>query len=152
MPTEELKRDPLHISGRLGRASHAVRPGARFWRGAIGQRRCLDGVANLRRLKKRTGEGRARALAAGVCFGRKPKLSDFQRKEALSRRGNGETLAQIARSYAVSYDLEVVAEAEMAKKRRLPRVRGLLGPAALRSKRPIRKKSKPEHRKKVRPR
>ena len=40
----------------------------------------------------------------------------------------------------------------MAKKRRLPRVRGLLGPAALRSKRPIRKKSKAEHRKKVRPR
>ena len=35
----------------------------------------------------------------------------------------------------------------MAKKRRLPRVRGLLGPAALRSKRPIRKKSEPEHRK-----
>ena len=81
------------------------RTGRAFWRGAIGQRRCLDGVANLRRLKKRTGEGRARALAAGVRFGRKPKLSDFQRNEALSRRGNGETLAQIARSYAVSVSM-----------------------------------------------
>ena len=56
-------------------------------------------------IRERTGEGRARALAAGVRFGRKPKLSDFQRKEALSRRGNGETLAQIARSYAVSVSM-----------------------------------------------
>jgi hypothetical protein len=34
-----------------------------------------------------------------------PKLSDFQRKEAMARRGNGETLAQIARSYAVSVSM-----------------------------------------------
>ena len=40
----------------------------------------------------RGGPGRGR-----VRFGRKPKLSDFRRKETLSRRGNGETLAQIAR-------------------------------------------------------
>jgi DNA invertase Pin-like site-specific DNA recombinase len=56
-------------------------------------------------IRERTGEGRARALAAGVRFGRKPKLSDFQRKEAAARRGNGETLAQIARSYAVSVSM-----------------------------------------------
>jgi len=64
----------------------------------------LAAIAEFERelIRERTGEGRARALAAGVRFGRKPKLSDFQRKEALSRRGNGETLAQIARSYAVS--------------------------------------------------
>jgi Recombinase len=36
---------------------------------------------------------------------RKPKLSAFQRKEAMARRGNGETLAQIARSYAVSVSM-----------------------------------------------
>jgi hypothetical protein len=41
----------------------------------------------------------------GVRFGLKPKLSDFQRKEALARRGNGETLAQIAQSYAVSVSM-----------------------------------------------
>lgn len=64
----------------------------------------LAAIAEFERelIRERTGEGRARALAAGVRFGRKPKLSDFQRKEALSRRGNGATLAQIARSYAVS--------------------------------------------------
>jgi hypothetical protein len=41
----------------------------------------------------------------GVRFGRKPKLSDFQRKEAMARRDNGETLAQIAQSYAVSVSM-----------------------------------------------
>ena len=41
----------------------------------------------------------------GVRFGRKPKLSDFQRKEAMARRDNGETLAQIARSCAVSVSM-----------------------------------------------
>ena len=67
----------------------------------------LAAIAEFERelIRERTGEGRARALAAGVRFGRKPKLSDFQRKEALSRRGNGETLAQIARSYAVSVSM-----------------------------------------------
>ena len=67
----------------------------------------LAAIAEFERelIRERTGEGRARALAAGVRFGRKPKLSDFQRKETLSRRGNGETLAQIARSYAVSVSM-----------------------------------------------
>jgi DNA invertase Pin-like site-specific DNA recombinase len=67
----------------------------------------LGGLAEFERelIRQRTGEGRARALAAGVRFGRKPKLSDFQRKEAAARRGNGETLAQIARSYAVSVSM-----------------------------------------------
>ncbi len=53
-------------------------------------------------IRERTGEGRKRAQAAGLKFGRKPKLSDFQRKEALKRRAAGETLAEIARTYAVS--------------------------------------------------
>jgi hypothetical protein len=44
-------------------------------------------------------------MAAGIRFGRKPRLSDFQRKEAIARRGNGETLAQIAWSYAVSVSM-----------------------------------------------
>ena len=38
-------------------------------------------------------------------FGRKPKLSDYQRKEALRRRANGETLAEIAKSYAVDVSM-----------------------------------------------
>jgi hypothetical protein len=40
-----------------------------------------------------------------VKFGRKPKLSDYQRKEALRRRANGETLAEIAKSYAVDVSM-----------------------------------------------
>ena len=48
----------------------------------------LGGLAEFERelIRQRTGEGRARALAAGVRFGRKPKLTDHQRKEAMSRR------------------------------------------------------------------
>jgi DNA invertase Pin-like site-specific DNA recombinase len=67
----------------------------------------LGGLAEFERelIRQRTGEGRARALANGVRFGRKPKLSDFQRKEAVARRDNGETLAQIARSCAVSVSM-----------------------------------------------
>jgi DNA invertase Pin-like site-specific DNA recombinase len=52
-------------------------------------------------IRERTGEGRKRAMANGVKFGRKCKLSDYQRKEAIKRRGAGETLAAIAASYGV---------------------------------------------------
>ena len=44
-------------------------------------------------------------MKEGVKFGRKPKLSDFQRKEALERRAAGETLAEIAKSYAVDVSM-----------------------------------------------
>jgi DNA invertase Pin-like site-specific DNA recombinase len=51
----------------------------------------------------RTSEGRKRAQARGVRFGRKPKLSDYQIKEALARREAGEPLVDIGRSYGVSH-------------------------------------------------
>ena len=51
----------------------------------------------------RTADGRARAQARGVRFGRKPKLSQFQIAEALRRRADGEPLADIGRSYGVSH-------------------------------------------------
>jgi DNA invertase Pin-like site-specific DNA recombinase len=51
----------------------------------------------------RTAEGRKRAQARGVRFGRKPKLSPFQIQEALARRANGEALSDIGRSYGVSH-------------------------------------------------
>jgi len=51
----------------------------------------------------RTADGRARAQARGVQFGRKPKLSQFQIAEAIRRRDNGELLADIGRSYGVSH-------------------------------------------------
>jgi DNA invertase Pin-like site-specific DNA recombinase len=40
-------------------------------------------------------------MANGIKFGRKPKLSAYQRTEAIKRRAAGETLAEIAKSYAV---------------------------------------------------
>jgi len=51
----------------------------------------------------RTSEGRTRAKARGVKFGRPMKLSEYQIKEALSRRANGESLVDIGRSYGVSH-------------------------------------------------
>ena len=57
------------------------------------------------RIRERTGEGRTRAMANGVKFGRKRKLSDYQRAEAIKRRDAGETLAAIAKSYGVAISM-----------------------------------------------
>jgi DNA invertase Pin-like site-specific DNA recombinase len=65
----------------------------------------LGGLAEFERelIRARTGEGRARAKARGVKMGRKPKLTDHQKREAIKRRNHGdETLAEIGRSYNVS--------------------------------------------------
>jgi len=51
-------------------------------------------------IRVRTGEGRERAKAKGVKMGRKPKLTDHQKRAAIRRRDHGaETLAEIGRSY-----------------------------------------------------
>jgi DNA invertase Pin-like site-specific DNA recombinase len=65
----------------------------------------LGGLAEFGRhlILARTTEGRKRAQARGVKFGRKPKLTPHQQREALERRARGETLVDIARSYAVSH-------------------------------------------------
>jgi DNA invertase Pin-like site-specific DNA recombinase len=56
-----------------------------------------------RRITERTARGRADAKAKGVKFGRKPKLTPHQKREAIKRRDkDGETLRSIARSYNVS--------------------------------------------------
>jgi hypothetical protein len=44
-----------------------------------------------------------RAWAHGVLFGRPPKLTPHQRRDAMGRRDAGETLTDIARSYNVSH-------------------------------------------------
>jgi DNA invertase Pin-like site-specific DNA recombinase len=65
----------------------------------------LGGLAEFERhlILSRTAEGRTRAQANGVRFGRKPSLTAFQRAEALRRRAAGETLVEIARSFNVSH-------------------------------------------------
>jgi len=65
----------------------------------------LGGLAEFERelIRARTGEGRERAKANGVRMGRKPKMTDHQKREAIKRRDrDGETLAEIGRSYNVS--------------------------------------------------
>jgi DNA invertase Pin-like site-specific DNA recombinase len=63
----------------------------------------LAGFATFERhlIKARTDDGRKRAKDRGVPFGRPRKLTQDQRQEALQRLANGETLVDIARTFAV---------------------------------------------------
>src|SRR5215469_16774750 len=65
----------------------------------------LGGLAEFERhlILTRTTEGRKRAQARGVKFGRKQKLTPHQRQEALARREAGEALTAIGRTYNVSH-------------------------------------------------
>jgi DNA invertase Pin-like site-specific DNA recombinase len=65
----------------------------------------LGGLAEFERslILARTSEGRTRAMANGVQFGRKHKLTSHQKQEARRRRENGETQQDIAKSYNVSH-------------------------------------------------
>jgi DNA invertase Pin-like site-specific DNA recombinase len=64
----------------------------------------LGGLAEFERelILARTGDGRARAKARGVRFGRPARLTPEQRREALQRLAEGATQADLARSYNVS--------------------------------------------------
>ena len=74
----------------------------------------LAGLAEFERelIVERTGEGRVRAMAKGVAFGRKPKLTHHQRLEAIARRNAGETVQSIAQSYNVHHSMIVRLVAE----------------------------------------
>src|SRR5918911_1623418 len=63
----------------------------------------LAGLATFERhlIRSRTEEGKKRARERGVRFGRPPKLTEYQRQEALQRVANGETQADVARAYNV---------------------------------------------------
>ena len=65
----------------------------------------LGGLAEFERhlILSRTAEGRTRAQANGVRFGRRPTLTPYQRAEALRRRAAGETLTDIAKLFGVSH-------------------------------------------------
>jgi DNA invertase Pin-like site-specific DNA recombinase len=64
----------------------------------------LGGLADVERdlIRTRTGEGRARAKERGQHMGRPAKLTPSQQKEARRRRRDGESVADLARSYGVS--------------------------------------------------
>jgi len=65
----------------------------------------LGGLAEFERhlILARTTEGRNRAQARGVKFGRKHKLTPHQQREAIARREAGEVLIEIARTYNDSH-------------------------------------------------
>jgi DNA invertase Pin-like site-specific DNA recombinase len=101
-------RELLDLIDRIGKAGGSFRSlGDPLWDTGSAQGRLLStllaAIAEFERelIRERTGDGRKRAMAAGVKFGRKPKLSAFQRSEAIKRRAAGEPLATIAKSYAV---------------------------------------------------
>jgi DNA invertase Pin-like site-specific DNA recombinase len=105
-------RELLDLIERISKAGASFRSlGDPLWDTSSSQGRLLStllaAIAEFERelIKERTGEGRKRAQAAGVKFGRKPKLSEYQRQEALRRRAEGETLASIAKSYAVDISM-----------------------------------------------
>jgi DNA invertase Pin-like site-specific DNA recombinase len=100
----------LDLIERIGKAGAAFRSlGDPLWDTSSSQGRLpstlLAAIAEFERdlIRERTGDGRKRAQAAGVKFGRKPKLSDFQRRKPSSAAG--EALAKIAKSYAVDISM-----------------------------------------------
>ena len=93
-------RELLDLIDRIGKAGASFRSlGDPLWDTGSAQGRLLStllaGIAEFERelIRERTGEGRKR------------KLSDYQRAEALKRRGAGETLAAIAKSYGVAISM-----------------------------------------------
>jgi DNA invertase Pin-like site-specific DNA recombinase len=64
----------------------------------------LGGLAEFERelIRDRTSDGRRRAQERGVRCGRPAALTSHQRQEARQRLAQGETQADVARSYAVS--------------------------------------------------
>ena len=101
-------RELLDLIDRIGKAGASFRSlGDPLWDTSSAQGRLLStllaSIAEFERelIRERTGEGRKRAMAAGV----KRKLSDYQRKEAIRRRNAGETLSAIAKSYGVAISM-----------------------------------------------
>jgi DNA invertase Pin-like site-specific DNA recombinase len=102
-------RDLLNILDAIGKARAGFKSLADPWADTTTPHgklmvTVLAGLAEFERelIRARTGEGRARAKAKGVRFGRPPSLSPHQRKEAMQRLAEGAVQADLARSYGVS--------------------------------------------------
>jgi DNA invertase Pin-like site-specific DNA recombinase len=105
-------RELLELIERISKAGASFRSlGDPLWDTSSSQGRLLStllaAIADFERdlIRERTGEGRKRAMANGIKFGRRRKLSDYQRAEAIRRRDAGETLAAIAKSYGVAISM-----------------------------------------------
>jgi DNA invertase Pin-like site-specific DNA recombinase len=103
-------RDLLNVLDAVGKAGAGFRSLADAWADTTTPHgrlmlTVLGGLAEFERelIKARTGEGRTRAQARGVKFGRKPKLTRHQMLEAIARRETGEALTEIGRTYNVSH-------------------------------------------------
>jgi DNA invertase Pin-like site-specific DNA recombinase len=103
-------RDLLNVLDGLAKAGAGFRSLADTWADTTTPHgrlmlTVLGGLAEFERelIKARTDEGRKRAQARGVRFGRKLKLTSHQRQEALARREAGEALADIGRTFGVSH-------------------------------------------------
>jgi DNA invertase Pin-like site-specific DNA recombinase len=103
-------RDLLNVFDAVGKAGAGLRSLADAWADTTTPHgklmiTILGGLAEfeLSLILARTSEGRKRAQARGVRFGRKLKLTSHQRAEALARREAGEAMAEIGRSYNVSH-------------------------------------------------
>jgi DNA invertase Pin-like site-specific DNA recombinase len=103
-------RDLLNVLAQIGDAGASFKSLADAWADTTTAHgrlmlTILAGLAEFERslILARTGDGRSRAIASGVQFGRKPKLNTYQRWEAVERRKAGESMVAIARSYGVSH-------------------------------------------------
>jgi DNA invertase Pin-like site-specific DNA recombinase len=103
-------RDLLNVLDAVGKADAGFRSLADTWADTTTPHgrlmlTVLGGLAEFERelIKARTAEGRKRAQARGMRFGRKLKLSRHQILEALARREAGEALTDTGRSFGVSH-------------------------------------------------
>jgi hypothetical protein len=104
-PAALARRMPSPVRARISSRSNSAVCGAphnaEFERGLILQR---------------TSEGRVRAMAEGRRFGREPKLTKHQAREALKRVAGGEPLREIALSYNVGHSTIIRLKARYAAK------------------------------------
>jgi DNA invertase Pin-like site-specific DNA recombinase len=103
-------RDLLNILDKIGKAGAQFKSLRETWADTttpVGKLMItiIGGIAEFERelIRARTGDGIRRAKAAGVHMGRPSKLTKHQQCEVLARLDRGETLTEIARSYAVSH-------------------------------------------------
>jgi DNA invertase Pin-like site-specific DNA recombinase len=102
-------RDLLNILDAIGKAGAGFKSLADPWADTTTPHgrlmvTVLGGLAEFERslILARTSDGRTRAKANGVKFGRPVKLTAHQRREAMERLAEGAVQADLARSYGVS--------------------------------------------------